>query len=107
MRARAAGPTDDGLAPGAAQALPGDVLVLRAAQDSLAGRRRGITMAPAIIIIALGVNPGTALVMSQVVRAFSIPFALIPLVHVTRDRRVMGPLVNRVGTTTTISVVVI
>ncbi len=61
--------------------------------------RRGITMAPAIIIIALGVNPGTALVMSQVVLAFCIPFALIPLVQVTRDRRVMGALVNRVGTT--------
>ncbi len=56
-------------------------------------------MAPAIIIIALGVNPGTALVMSQVVLAFCIPFALIPLVQVTRDRRLMGALVNRVGTT--------
>ncbi len=70
--------------------------------------RRGITMAPAIIIIALGVNPGMALVMSQVVLAFGIPFALIPLVQVTRDRRVMGALVNRVGTTAiAISVLVI
>ena len=61
--------------------------------------RRLITMAPAIIIIAIGVDPVVALVLSQVVLAFGIPFALIPLIHVTRDTAVMGPLVNRVGTT--------
>ena len=61
--------------------------------------RRLITMLPAIIIIAVGVNPVVALVISQVVLAFGIPFALVPLVAVTRDSRVMGPLVNRVPTT--------
>ena len=61
--------------------------------------RRLITMAPAIIIIAIGVDPVVALILSQVVLAFGIPFALIPLIHVTRDTAVMGPLVNRVGTT--------
>ena len=74
------------------------------------GLRRLITMAPAIIIIAVGVNPVVALVLSQVVLAFGIPFALIPLIQVTRDRRVMGALVNRAGTTViaiAISVIII
>jgi manganese transport protein len=57
--------------------------------------RRGITMAPALIIIALGVNASDALVLSQVVLSFGIPFALIPLVLFTRDRSLMGELVNR------------
>jgi manganese transport protein len=57
--------------------------------------RRLITMTPAIVLIAVGVNPVVALVLSQVVLAFGIPFALIPLIQVTRDRRVMGVLVNR------------
>jgi manganese transport protein len=72
--------------------------------------RRLITMAPAIIIIAIGVNPVVALVLSQVVLSFGIPFALIPLIQITRDRQVMGGLVNRVGTTVVaiaISVVII
>jgi manganese transport protein len=72
--------------------------------------RRLITMAPAIVIIAIGVNPVVALVISQVVLSFGIPFALIPLIQITRDRGVMGGLVNRVSTTTVaiaISVVII
>jgi len=61
--------------------------------------RRAITMAPAFIIIALGVDPVLALVISQVILSFGIPFALIPLLQVTADRRLMGPLVNRRSTT--------
>lgn len=61
--------------------------------------RRLITMLPALVIIAIGIDPVVALVISQVVLSFGIPFALIPLIQITRDRRVMGPLVNRVGTT--------
>ncbi len=61
--------------------------------------RRTITMAPAFIIIALGVDPVIALVISQVILSFGIPFALIPLLQVTADRRVMGVLVNRRVTT--------
>jgi len=57
--------------------------------------RRAITVAPALAIIAIGINPSTALVMSQVVLSFGIPFALIPLVMICRDRSVMGDLVNR------------
>ena len=48
--------------------------------------RRAITMVPALLIIAIGVNPSKALVLSQVVLSFGIPFALIPLVLFCRDR---------------------
>jgi len=61
--------------------------------------RRAITMAPAFVIIALGVNPLSALIVSQVVLSFGIPFALVPLVIFTRDRKLMGGLVNHRRTT--------
>ena len=61
--------------------------------------RRAITMAPALLIIALGVDASRALVLSQVVLSFGIPFALIPLLWFCKDRSVMGALVNRRSTT--------
>ena len=61
--------------------------------------RRAITMAPALVIVAIGVDPTRALVLSQVVLSFGIPFALIPLVWFCRDRSLMGVLVNRRSTT--------
>jgi manganese transport protein len=61
--------------------------------------RRAVTMAPALLIIAIGVDPSRALVLSQVVLSFGIPFALIPLVLFCRDRELMGTLVNRRSTT--------
>jgi manganese transport protein len=61
--------------------------------------RRSITMAPALIVIAIGVDPSKALIVSQVVLSFGIPFALVPLVLFTRDRGLMGALVNRRITT--------
>jgi manganese transport protein len=61
--------------------------------------RRFVTMLPALVIIALGVDPSRALVLSQVVLSFGIPFALIPLVLFCRDRALMGELVNRRSTT--------
>lgn len=67
--------------------------------------RRGITMAPALVVLALGINATDALVISQVVLSFGIPFALIPVVLITRDREVMGSLVNRPLTTAVASVV--
>jgi manganese transport protein len=67
--------------------------------------RRLVTMLPALIVLAIGVNPTRALVLSQVVLSFGIPFALIPLVIITRRRDVMGPLVNRPLTTLVASVV--
>jgi manganese transport protein len=67
--------------------------------------RRAVTMTPALIVLALGVNPSRALVLSQVVLSFGIPFALVPLVLLTRRRDVMGPLVNRPITTLVAGVV--
>lgn len=61
--------------------------------------RRLITLAPALLILALGVDPTAALVGSQVVLSFGIPFALVPLVWFTARRDVMGSLVNRPATT--------
>ncbi len=61
--------------------------------------RRIVTMIPAIAILAVGVSPTSALVLSQVVLSFGIPFALIPLVMLTSRRDVMGVHVNRRLTT--------
>jgi manganese transport protein len=61
--------------------------------------RRLATMLPALIVIAIGVDPTSALVVSQVVLSFGIPFALIPLVLFTRRPDLMGNLVNRPFTT--------
>jgi manganese transport protein len=61
--------------------------------------RRAITMAPALLVLALGVNASHALVLSQVVLSFGIPFALVPLVIFTRDHELMGALTNRRATT--------
>jgi manganese transport protein len=61
--------------------------------------RRAITMLPALAVLAAGVNPTDALVLSQVVLSFGIPFALVPLVLLTGRRAVMGVHVNRRATT--------
>ncbi len=61
--------------------------------------RRLVTMAPALGVIALGLNPTTTLVISQVVLSFALPFAIVPLVLFTRNRELMGVLVNRRATT--------
>ena len=56
--------------------------------------RRAITLLPALIVLAIGVDPSRALVISQVVLSFGIPFALVPLVIFTSRRDLMGSLVN-------------
>ena len=56
--------------------------------------RRAVTMIPALAVLAVGLDPTRSLVLSQVVLSFGIPFALIPLVMLTRRRDVMGALVN-------------
>ena len=61
--------------------------------------RRGLTMAPAMVVLAIGVNPSKALVLSQVALSFGIPFALVPLVLFCRDKSLMGTLTNRPVTT--------
>jgi manganese transport protein len=61
--------------------------------------RRLVTMLPALVVAAIGLNPSRTLVISQVVLSFGIPFALIPLVMFTSRRGLMGTLVNRRATT--------
>jgi manganese transport protein len=56
--------------------------------------RRLITMVPAIVVIAIGLDPLKVLVLSQVVLSFTLPFALIPLIMLTRREDVMTDLVN-------------
>ena len=56
--------------------------------------RRAVTLAPAFVILAIGIEPTRALVISQVVLSFGIPFALVPLLLIARKREVMGALVN-------------
>ncbi|MGC4940991.1 Nramp family divalent metal transporter [Kribbella sp. DT2] len=63
--------------------------------------RRLITLLPALIVLAIGIDPSRALVVSQVVLSFGIPCALWPLVKLTATRRIMGSLVNRLPTTLT------
>ncbi len=61
--------------------------------------RRLVTLVPALVLLGLGVDPTLALVLSQVVLSFGIPFALIPLVTLTAQRRTLGAHRNRVLTT--------
>jgi manganese transport protein len=56
--------------------------------------RRAITLVPALVVLATGVNPTWALVLSQVLLSLGIPFALIPLVLLTSERALMGRYVN-------------
>ena len=61
--------------------------------------RRVVTMAPALIVIFMGLDPTRTLVLSQVVLSFGLPFAVVPLVLFTARRKVMGELVNHSATT--------
>lgn len=56
--------------------------------------RRALTLAPALLVLAVGLNPTDALVASQVVLSFGIPFALVPLLLIARRRDLMGALAN-------------
>ena len=67
--------------------------------------RRLVTMVPAFVVIAIGIDPTRTLVISQVVLSFGIPFALVPLVYFTARRDIMGQLVNRRITTVAASVI--
>ncbi|MCW2497225.1 MAG: divalent metal cation transporter [Jatrophihabitans sp.] len=61
--------------------------------------RRSITMLPALIVLALAADTSQVLVYSQLVLSFCIPFALVPLLLVTRDKRLMRDMANRRRTT--------
>lgn len=64
--------------------------------------RRLVTLIPALVVLFIGVDPTRALVISQVVLSFGIPFALVPLIRLTSNRRLMGadtnhPIVSALG----------
>ncbi len=61
--------------------------------------RRLVTMLPSMIVIFVGFDPSKTLVLSQVLLSFGLPFAIIPLVIFTSNKKIMGVLVNRKITT--------
>jgi manganese transport protein len=61
--------------------------------------RRLVTLIPALVILLIGFDPTLALVLSQVVLSFGIPFALIPLVRLTARKELLGESANRWWTT--------
>ncbi|MHB8339410.1 MAG: Nramp family divalent metal transporter, partial [Ignavibacteriaceae bacterium] len=67
--------------------------------------RRLITIIPSITVIALSFDPTRTLVISQVVLSFGLPFAIIPLIIFTREKKLMGILVNKKITTFIVSVI--
>lgn len=67
--------------------------------------RRLITLLPALVVIAMGLDPTYTLVLSQVVLSFGLPFAVIPLLIFTSRRDIMGVLVNRRSTTILLGIV--
>jgi manganese transport protein len=69
--------------------------------------RRGLTMLPALVVLGLGLPTTASLVASQVVLSFGIPFALVPMIMLTRRADVMGALVNRRITTLAASVIAV
>jgi manganese transport protein len=57
--------------------------------------RRLVTMIPAFIVVAIGVNATQALVMSQVVLSIALPVPMIALLLLTDRRDIMGDFANR------------
>lgn len=61
--------------------------------------RRLVTVLPSLVVLSVGLDPTKSLVISQVVLSFGLPFAVIPLIFFTANRKIMGGLVNRNHTT--------
>ena len=57
--------------------------------------RRLVTMIPAIAVIAIGLDPLKTLILSQAILSFCLPFAMIPLLVLTRRHDLMGSHANR------------
>jgi manganese transport protein len=89
-----------GLAASSVGTLAGQVVMQGFLRRSLPlALRRAVTMAPALLVLGLGLDPTRSLIVSQVVLSFGIPFALIPLVVLSSRRSVMGSFANRRVTT--------
>jgi len=68
--------------------------------------RRVITIIPAVVIVGFGIDPTQALIVSQVILSFGIPFALIPLLLATSSRKIMGDQINPKIITIILSIIV-
>ena len=66
--------------------------------------RRALTMLPSLLVLAFALNTTQALIYSQIVLSFGIPFAIIPLLLVSRDRGTMTDMTNRRLTSTLMTV---
>lgn len=60
--------------------------------------RRAVTMIPAFVVVAAGIDATKALILSQVVLSFALPVPMIALVLLTRRSDLMGVFVNRRST---------
>ncbi len=69
--------------------------------------RRTLTMLPSLLVLALAANTTDALVLSQIVLSFGIPFALVPLLLITRRPEVMGDMGNRRLTNWTMALITV
>jgi manganese transport protein len=67
--------------------------------------RRLVTLIPSMIVIAVGLDPTRTLVISQVILSFGLPFAIIPLIIFTKNKKYMGVLVNKKITNFIISII--
>jgi manganese transport protein len=95
-----------GLAASSVGTLAGQVVMQGFLRRSLPlALRRAVTMAPALVVLGLGLDPTRSLIVSQVALSFGIPFALIPLVVLSSRRSVMGPFANRSATTVAAAVI--
>ncbi len=61
--------------------------------------RRLVTIFPSLLVISLQLDPTRTLVLSQVLLSFGLPFAIFPLIQFTRNKKLMGELVNKPITT--------
>jgi manganese transport protein len=66
--------------------------------------RRAVTMLPSLVVLGVTSDVGGPLLISQVALSFGIPFALVPMILVTRRHDIMGDMVNRRATTVTVTV---
>ena len=57
--------------------------------------RRLVTLIPSMVVIGIGLDPTRTLVISQVILSFGLPFAIIPLIIFTKNKKTMGVLVNK------------
>lgn len=69
--------------------------------------RRLLTLFPALAVTLAGIDPLAALILSQVVLSFTLPFALVPLLWLTADRKVMGVYANRPVTNAAAALIVL